>query len=303
MDLAFSSVILYTFSGTGNTTKVAQMIKTNFETKGIECRLVEIGKLETLPQPPEGALVGIGFPIHAFNSPTPLMRAMRSLSESLDSQKCFIFKVSGEPLKLNNAAAKGLKRLLKRKNYETMGDYHFLMPYNIWFRYSDALANHMYRYALGQSRLIVEELTNGANYTPKRAPLRAHAVATVLKIQKPAAKLNGRLYKVDREKCTLCGVCERGCPVANIEIKDGKVNFHKHCAMCMYCAMYCPEDAISIGLLKYWKVNGPYPYTRLTDDKSLPFPLITAKTKGIRKIFIKHYQRLDQKLAEYKIEV
>ena len=54
MDLAFSSVILYTFSGTGNTTKVAQMIKTNFETKGIECRLVEIGKLETLPAPWRG---------------------------------------------------------------------------------------------------------------------------------------------------------------------------------------------------------------------------------------------------------
>lgn len=303
MGLSFSSVILYTFSGTGNTTKVAQMIKANFEEKGIECRVVEIGKLETLPQPPEGALVGIGFPIHAFNAPTPLMRAMRLLRESLDSRKYFIFKVSGEPLKLNKAASKGLIRLLKRKNYETVGDYHFLMPYNIWFRYSDALANHMYRYSLAQSRLVVEELTNGAYYSPNRAPLRAHAVATILKVQKPAAKLNGRLYKVDPSKCTLCGVCERGCPVANIEIKDGKVNFLSHCAMCMYCAMYCPEDAISIGLLKYWKVNGPYPYTKLAKDKNLPFPFITNETKGIKKLFINHYRQLNLQLERFRIEV
>lgn len=62
MDLAFSSVILYTFSGTGNTTKVAQMIKTNFETKGIECRLVEIGKLETLPSPLKGPSLALDSP-------------------------------------------------------------------------------------------------------------------------------------------------------------------------------------------------------------------------------------------------
>jgi len=71
MSFSFSSVILYTFSGTGNTTKVARMIKAKFEERGIETTHVEIGKQNPFPQPPAGALVGIGYPIHAFNAPPP----------------------------------------------------------------------------------------------------------------------------------------------------------------------------------------------------------------------------------------
>ena len=302
MSFSFSSVILYTFSGTGNTTKVAQMIKANFEERGIETTLVQVGKNQTLPQPPKGALIGVGYPIHAFNAPEPIIKAMQSLNKG-EGQKVFIFRVSGESLKVNSAASRGLIRLLKKKNYPTIGDYHFLMPYNIWFKYSDPLAKHMYRYALGQSRLVVEELLNGNPKGISRAPLRAHVVRTILKVQQPAARLNGRLYKADPAKCTLCGICEKGCPVANIEIKEGKVNFSNQCAMCMYCAMYCPEDAISIGLLKFWKVNGPYPYAKLAADNTLPFPFITSETRGVKRLFIKHYRELEEKLAKHKIEV
>src|SRR5690554_929410 len=160
MSFSFSSVILYTFSGTRNTTKVAQMINANFEARGIETTLVPVGKDQTLPQPPKGALIGVGYPIHAFNAPEPIIKAMQSLNKG-EGQKVFIFRVSGESLKVNSAASRGLIRLLKKKNYPTIGDYHFLMPYNIWFRYSDSLAKHMYRYSQGQSRLVVEELLNG----------------------------------------------------------------------------------------------------------------------------------------------
>ena len=105
----------------------------------------------------------------------------------------------------------------------------------------------------------------------RRASLRAHA-EPLFKNSKTAAKLNGSLYKVDREKCTLLRGCERGCPVANIEIKDGKVNFIKHCCNVYVLRHVLPQDAISIGLLKYWKVNGPKPLYRLTETNlSLPF--------------------------------
>ena len=57
-------------------------------------------------------------------------------------------------------------------------------------------------------------------------------------------------FKIDKIKCTQCGLCSQDCPVLIIdgkteypEIKDGKEN---QCIKCQHCLAICPTGALSI---------------------------------------------------------
>jgi ferredoxin len=45
--------------------------------------------------------------------------------------------------------------------------------------------------------------------------------------------------------CTGCGICEKACPVKNIEIADNKPQYKHHCEQCLACIQFCPPRAIN----------------------------------------------------------
>ena len=48
--------------------------------------------------------------------------------------------------------------------------------------------------------------------------------------------------------CIGCGLCERSCPVQEIEIRNGKPVWVKEkCVMCLGCLHRCPKFAIQYG--------------------------------------------------------
>lgn len=50
-----------------------------------------------------------------------------------------------------------------------------------------------------------------------------------------------------KENCTSCGLCEKKCPLRNIEMKDGKPHWLGNCTHCMACICHCPAEAIEYG--------------------------------------------------------
>jgi ferredoxin/flavodoxin len=46
------------------------------------------------------------------------------------------------------------------------------------------------------------------------------------------------------EKCTGCGICEKVCPVNNIQMKNGIPGWNNNCEMCFACDEWCPQKAI-----------------------------------------------------------
>ena len=55
-------------------------------------------------------------------------------------------------------------------------------------------------------------------------------------------------YKVIKDRCTGCGVCEKVCPVNAITIVEGKAEIDPSlCTDCGICAEKCPVDAITAG--------------------------------------------------------
>ncbi|MHA1474307.1 MAG: 4Fe-4S binding protein [Promethearchaeota archaeon] len=56
--------------------------------------------------------------------------------------------------------------------------------------------------------------------------------------------------KIDTDKCTECGACERGCPM-DIKLlsysKDNKRILSSECIQCLNCAAVCPVDAVNMS--------------------------------------------------------
>ena len=49
------------------------------------------------------------------------------------------------------------------------------------------------------------------------------------------------------DECIGCGLCEKLCPLKNIQIKDHRPVWGKECTHCMACIARCPKKAIEYG--------------------------------------------------------
>ena len=61
-------------------------------------------------------------------------------------------------------------------------------------------------------------------------------------------KINEKSTK--KEKCSLCGLCSEVCPVKNIKIVNGNVEWGENCLRCFACLNWCPQSAIRFGSIE-----------------------------------------------------
>ena len=263
--------IFYYFSGTGNTERAAKALAQEWVALGHEAELHSVRKGETVPLPNGYDRIVVGYPVHAFNAPAPLLRFLKKLPKAGKNEKTppvFLLRTSGEPLKLNDAAGITPRRILKRKGYAVCGEFHYVMPYNIIFRHSDGMAARM---DLGVRLRIAADahaLEAGEGERFRVNALR-RATAFVLRVEHSAMPVIGKTFRIKKQKCVGCGVCAKACPQGNIRMKNGKPKFGGSCAGCMGCAFRCPADAVRTSVLNGWRVNGAYSFegAPATDDE------------------------------------
>lgn len=53
-----------------------------------------------------------------------------------------------------------------------------------------------------------------------------------------------------KEKCSLCGLCTEVCPVRNIKIVNGNVEWGDNCKLCFACLNWCPQSAVRFGKIE-----------------------------------------------------
>lgn len=297
-------ILIISFSGTGNTTLCGKYLQKHFQDLGHEadCHIVKHDhpfkyNLEDYD------LIGFGYPIHAFNVPEYFYKFIKGLPVLKESRKYFIFKVSGEPFHLNDASSNLIFKKLKKKGFELVGEKHFLMPYNIMFRYQDSIAKQMYLYLYALTKAYVIALLNNEAEMIKYK-LRYKVLTFFLRIEWIAPKLNSPFIAVKKDKCNDCHLCINSCPTGAIYInKKGKIKTKaSKCTMCMRCAMFCPKDAIRYGFMNHWKVNSPYPYEKIVKDNEIAPEYINHDTKGYFKHFNNYFDRQKALLEKYGIE-
>lgn len=303
-------VILYVFSGTGNTLKVASLYKKfleNSTTADAEApAAVDIYRVSAksgpLPNPNDYDLVGLGYPIHGFSAPEPAIKLCKALPK-VQNKRTFIFKTSGEGLHINDCSSQKCIKILKKKGYDVVMERHVVMPYNMIYRHKDEMAKQMWIYAHALVDLNCREIIADKRERVTLPFYKTFYCPPVAFLEQKFAHLHGTAFKVDAKKCVGCNRCVNVCPQNNIKFEDGKYKFGHDCVLCMGCSFGCPKDAISVGVFKFWKVNGSYRLDELKDDESLPFPFVPNYAKGIYRLYKKYYREADEKLSAAGIDV
>lgn len=259
MRIDMKKAIIYVFSGTGNTMRAVALYKKEFENNGVATSVYVIKKgFADLPNPNEFDYVGFAYPIHGFNAPAIMLGLAKALPDS-DRKEYFVIKTSGEPLRLNNISSIKMNSILKKKGYIAKSEYHYVMPYNMIFRHTDEMSVKMLDTLTALAPIEAREVLDGVEHKLKKVPFGT-LIAWLFRIEHSAMRVNGRMFKVDTDKCIKCGACVKNCPVGNISVEGGKFKFGGDCLMCTRCSFNCPADAFNIGILNGWRVNGRYSF-------------------------------------------
>lgn len=291
--------LLIYYTGTFNTRYITNLLKGRLENEGCDVDVYEIDPLKTERLDFLGYdLVGLGAPIYGYNAPYPFLKFIRH-QKFPKGLRTFIYKNSGETEKVNDASSLFVWRKLKRCGAIIENEYHFIMPYNIHFRFDERLVKEM---LLMDDKLMDILVYEVLNHIPniKRYKLWHRIVTRVVSIQFIGGDVNSYLYKVDDNKCTKCDLCIKNCPMQNIyRDENGKIKFHHHCLMCMRCSFRCPVDAFDIGFLQSWgwKVNGPYDFEKIKKIE-LTEPYITDETTGFFHCYVDTYKYINERHRE-----
>ena len=294
-------VLICYFSGTGNTRMVAEKYATCFVADGDEVETVSIESLmgdKTLPQQfveqlRSADIIGIGYPVHSFNAPEIVHKFVKRIPKSDTVKRAFLFRTSGEPLKLNNASSAKLRRLLKRRKYPVTNEYRYCMPYNIIFRHSQQMAHKMWTTAQQLIPIDVLEICSATPHLTKKV-FCGGLFSWIMRCEHWGGRINGKHYKVN-DNCVHCNQCVKICPTHNITVENGQFKFGNKCLMCMRCAHLCPKDAIKIGWFGKWKVNGAYNFDESNSDEQQKYNRML--TKSYAKYFDECNERIQEKNA------
>ncbi len=272
----------YIYSGTGNTERVCEYLAETLQKSGNEVSLTFLGKDAAVNNGSDCVIVG--YPVHAFNMPAPVLAFMKSLPVAKDNTPIYFIQTSGEPLGLNNAAFVRPQRIAKKKGYRVMGGFSYVMPYNIIFKHSDGMAARMWNVV--KLRVPPEaDIISGKKENLHSVGLFGRFVSFVLRVEHPAMPIVGRHFKVTKD-CVGCGLCVRQCRQKNIAMREGKPVFGKNCVGCMGCVFSCPKDAVRPSIFNGWRVNGFYGWDAAPaeDDEICRF---------CRKYYLKYFHKYE----------
>lgn len=291
-------VIIFCFSGTGNTEQVMAMLRDALHREGVhaDCaRIDQCVRSGVLPDISGYDAIGIGYPIFAFNVPGPVEAFVKMLPCG-GGKPVFVFKTAGEPFAFNRTSSYFIHRKIARRGYDLAYERLFLMPYNIVFRYPDAVVSQIYTLSEKLAGRMAADIVRGVENRPRYNPFFT-AVSWIMRIQQPGAALNGKLMRATKA-CNGCGKCVRECRTGNIRMEKGKIRFGWKCAMCMRCIMFCPQGAVKAGLLEPWAVRGAYDFKRILNDKNVPQDYIQSCKKGFFKYFQKYVSEVEALICD-----
>lgn len=253
-------MVVYYFSGTGNSLYIAKQIaeKTGGSAKPIGA-LMDKDVIST-----EEEAVGIVFPVYYSELPVMVKKFVRKL---VAANAKYVFAVGN----FGGAAARSFLMLedeLKQRGIALSAGFGVHMPQNSfkkpWEKVDKVYAQAEKRLAFIERK--IEKRANGMFYTNvvlesimrRLHPMMQKACrADFLKKTgaSPELETDELIYHMDLnysadENCNGCGICAKVCPAENIRMTDVRPEWLHHCENCLACYNWCPQKAVRGAIAK-----------------------------------------------------
>lgn len=233
-------IIIYWFSGTGNTLLAVKKLAEKLRHGGKSVSLV---KIDLDAKPLSGKTFILCWPVYSYTMPRLVQNFVRSLppGDNLVYMLCTMGGHAGGSLGVTG-------KLLAAKGYDVRGGLDLLMPNNwtggriptpesvqaLLAKADDLLGEFA-------SIILTEESCNWRGNPWAEFISRVGGSMFVKGIPFMA-----RYFKVT-DKCTGCNLCAKSCPVENIEMFENRPTWTGKCELCLRCLHVCPERAIDHG--------------------------------------------------------
>jgi flavodoxin/NAD-dependent dihydropyrimidine dehydrogenase PreA subunit len=278
-------LIIY-FSQAGSTKQVSMAIGAGLKSAGCQVDYQDITRVDPKERTEDLSkydLLGIGSPVYYYSIP---LRALEYLEHSLEfNQKpVFTFLVNGS---YAFDAVSVFKKQLKRKNalhighFSSLGKDYFLPYLKQGYFFSPS---HPTKNELRQAELFGQKAVEAAL---KRSPLVVSFVRIPWIYRLERFVFNGWMiknvysgrFKVNKDKCTRCGLCQKICPVNGVKASVGELpEWSRDCMLCLDCEMKCPKEAITSPLdWLFFRIFVRYNVRHAALDKSLDRTRISFK--------------------------
>lgn len=232
--------MLYYFSGTGNSKWVAKQIGKEISDKVVS--ISEMNKNGEIPnEVKEGEILGIVFPSHMSLPPKPVTEFVKKIKVD---KNAFVFAVCT----CGDESGYSLKILKKYINIDS--GYSVIMPNN-HITMLDSESNEVIRNKIKNAKIKISYICENVKNRKKELQydkgiipmLKSYVIAPIV-----LSQLNDKKFYVE-DSCIGCKLCERACPVQNIEVVKGSPIWKNNCIHCMACIQHCPKKAIQYGKL------------------------------------------------------
>ncbi len=286
---------LFYFSGTGNPKLVSNLLDNEFNSSQINVDVIAIDDILRKKKKFNSSLIntydliGIGYPVHAFNAPKIVFDFIKGLP-ILNKKKSFLFKTSGDPL-CKGGSTSMIKKQLKKKGLFVFHESLIVMPSNIAIKYDDELIKQLYAVAVRKIKIIAQQILKGSKNLQRNGLILNLISIIFSRMESIGAKYFGK-YLSTTEACNLCQICVKSCPTGNIKIKEKELLFDNKCGFCLRCVYICPQKALSNRYLDFMIIKDGYDISKVIDDPNIKANYLSRDTKGYFKHFYKNLTHL-----------
>jgi len=252
---AFHKILMFYFSGTGNSKQVANWISEFALARSIDYKLFDISKTDISQLEPldSNALILIISPVHGFNYPKITLDFIRRFPSGKNK---VVLMNTRAGMKIGSFITPGLtgiafilsSLLLKRKGYKIVGQIPFDMPSN-WISIHPALNERTVKFIHQKNYDRVKKHSDKIFAGKKDFLALRDLIQDIL-----IAPISLGYYLVGRYafaktfyasyKCDNCDICIKQCPVKAIEKINNRPYWTFDCESCMKCMNSCPKRAI-----------------------------------------------------------
>jgi flavodoxin/ferredoxin len=264
-------VVIYYFSGTGNTWWLSSQLEQKLSNKGyhVACHSVEtLDSAEVGAESHDADYIIFGFPVYGSTAPRPMLHFIKQFPKAMTNQKVVVF---GTHALASGDTAYHISKMLSQKGYTIKQTLHFTMMTNLHipkFKLfppkNDARTYQRHQNILPKLEKVVQAITEDKNILLGNNPFGLLLGSLQRKHVDKLIHTASRDFEVEPTRCIHCNKCVRLCPVQNIEQNKTSYTFKNHCVLCMRCYSQCPTSAIingkaSMDVKKYPRYKGPIP--------------------------------------------